>query len=75
ACWSNGLLAERCQLCPRTSVSYVPGLNNKAREPSVRHKGKGVVRRRAERARVAVARKLAILLHKLWQSETEFCWN
>lgn len=28
-----------------------------------------------KRARVAVARKLAILLHKLWQSETEFCWN
>lgn len=29
----------------------------------------------AKRARVAVARKLAILLHKLWQSDTEFCWN
>jgi len=28
-----------------------------------------------KRARVAVARKLAVLLHKLWQSETEFCWN
>lgn len=28
-----------------------------------------------KRARVAVARKLAALLHKLWQSETEFCWN
>jgi transposase len=28
-----------------------------------------------KRARIAVARKLAILLHKLWQSETEFCWN
>jgi len=27
------------------------------------------------RARIAVARKLAILLHRLWQSETEFCWN
>ena len=27
-----------------------------------------------KRARVAVARKLAALLHKLWQSETEFCW-
>lgn len=26
-------------------------------------------------ARVAVARKLAILLHKLWLTETEFCWN
>jgi transposase len=31
--------------------------------------------RGAKRARVAVARKLAILLHRLWQSETEFCWN
>jgi transposase len=28
-----------------------------------------------KRARVAVARKLAVLLHKLWQSGTEFCWN
>jgi len=28
-----------------------------------------------KRARIAVARKLAILLHRLWQSETEFCWN
>ena len=31
--------------------------------------------RGAKRARVAVARKLAILLHRLWQSDTEFCWN
>lgn len=28
-----------------------------------------------KRARVAVARKLAALLHTLWQSETDFCWN
>ena len=28
-----------------------------------------------KRARIAVARKLAILLHRIWQSETEFCWN
>jgi transposase len=27
-----------------------------------------------KRARVAVARKLAILLHRLWRSETEFRW-
>jgi transposase len=27
-----------------------------------------------KRARVAVARKLAALLHRLWQSEREFCW-
>jgi len=27
-----------------------------------------------KRARVAVARKLAALLHRLWQSETEFSW-
>jgi len=31
--------------------------------------------RGAKRVRVAVARKLAILLHRLWQSDTEFCWN
>jgi len=28
-----------------------------------------------KRARVAVARKLAILLHRLWQSQTEFSWT
>ena len=28
-----------------------------------------------KRARIAVARKLAALLHRLWRSETEFCWN
>ena len=28
-----------------------------------------------KRARVAVARKLAALLHRLWRSETEFSWN
>ncbi len=28
-----------------------------------------------KRARIALARKLAALLHRLWQSETEFCWN
>lgn len=28
-----------------------------------------------KRARIAVARKLAALLHRLWQSETEFCWS
>jgi len=28
----------------------------------------------AKRARVAVARKLAILLHQLWRSETDFRW-
>lgn len=28
-----------------------------------------------KRARVAVARKLAVLLHHLWQSETEFRWT
>ena len=28
----------------------------------------------AKRARVAVARKLAILLHRLWQSDTDFQW-
>ncbi|MGH7486127.1 MAG: IS110 family transposase, partial [bacterium] len=27
-----------------------------------------------KRARVAVARKLAVLLHRLWLSDTEFCW-
>jgi transposase len=31
-------------------------------------------RKGAKRARVAVARKLAILLHRLWQSQTEFRW-
>ena len=29
----------------------------------------------SKRARVAVARKLAILLHRLWVSEQEFDWQ
>lgn len=38
--------------------------------------GKALAKTRgAKRARVAVARKLAILLHKLWLTETEFCWG
>jgi transposase len=38
--------------------------------------GKALVETKGpKRARVAVARKLAILLHRLWQSETEFCWQ
>ena len=28
-----------------------------------------------KRARIAVARKLAVLLHRLWLSQTEFCWT
>lgn len=37
--------------------------------------GKGIAETKGpKRARVAVARKLAILLHRLWQSETEFSW-
>ena len=28
-----------------------------------------------KRARIAVARKLAVLLHRLWLSETEFRWT
>ena len=37
--------------------------------------GKALVDTRGpKRARIAVARKLAILLHRLWQSETEFRW-
>lgn len=28
-----------------------------------------------KRARVAVARKLAALLHRLWQSDVDFCWD
>lgn len=38
--------------------------------------GKALVETRGpKRARIAVARKLAILLHRLWQSDTEFCWS
>jgi transposase len=28
-----------------------------------------------KRARIAVARKLAVLLHRLWLNETEFRWT
>jgi len=34
----------------------------------------GAVTTPHKRARVALARKLAILIHRLWQSETEFRW-
>jgi transposase len=33
-----------------------------------------VMSKGAKRARVAVARKLAVLLHRLWQSDTSFRW-
>jgi transposase len=37
--------------------------------------GKGlIVKKGAKRARVAVARKLAILLHTLWRTDTSFKW-
>lgn len=36
--------------------------------------GNGDFRSFTKRARVAVARKLAVLLHRLWRSETDFRW-
>ena len=27
------------------------------------------------KARVAVARKLAVILHRMWMDGTEFCWS
>ena len=27
------------------------------------------------KARIAVARKLAVILHKMWINETDFCWT
>jgi transposase len=38
--------------------------------------GRAVAERRGgKRARVAVARKLAILLHRMWRDETDFRWD
>jgi transposase len=38
--------------------------------------GRGIAERRGgKRARVAVARKLAILLHRMWRDETDFRWD
>jgi hypothetical protein len=27
------------------------------------------------RAKAAVARKLAVVLHRMWRDSTEFCWS
>jgi transposase len=32
-------------------------------------------RRNLNKARVAVARKLAVILHRMWIDDTEFCWS
>jgi len=32
-------------------------------------------RRSMNKARVAVARKLSVILHKVWIDGTEFCWS
>ena len=32
-------------------------------------------RRSLNKARVAVARKLAVILHRMWIDGTEFCWS
>ncbi len=38
--------------------------------------GMGVAKRAGmRRAKVAVARKLAVVLHRMWRDGTEFCWN
>lgn len=38
--------------------------------------GMGVAKRAGmRRAKVAVARKLAVLLHRMWRDGTEFCWS
>ena len=50
-------------------------LSRVKRPCALREWGLGLVQRKgSKRARVAVARKLAILLHRLWQSEDEFRW-
>ena len=50
-------------------------LSRVKRPCALRDWGLGLAERKgAKRARVAVARKLAVLLHRLWQSETEFRW-
>jgi len=38
--------------------------------------GMGVAKRAGmRRAKVAVARKLAVVLHRMWRDGTEFCWS
>jgi len=38
--------------------------------------GMNVAKRRGmAKARVAVARKLAVILHRMWRDQTEFCWG
>jgi transposase len=50
-------------------------LSRVKRPCALREWGLGLVQRKgSKRARVAVARKLAILLHRLWLSDTDFRW-
>ena len=47
-----------------------------SRTSSLRQWGLGIAQRSGfKKAKIAVARKLAVLLHRLWRDGTEFRWS
>jgi len=51
-------------------------LTRVARWSALKAWGMRIAKRRSlSKARVAVARKLAVILHRMWIDGTEFCWS
>ena len=52
------------------------GLTNDSPTPEARHTwGMRLAKRNGLKAKVAVARKLAVILHRMWIDGTEFNWS
>ena len=57
-------------------AALVPLTNPHGRWSTLKAWGMGVAKRRGmQKAVVAVARKLAIVLHRMWRDGTEFRWS
>ena len=57
----------------RMSASLIQGINRRPREPRL---GMRLTKRNGLRkAKVAIARKLAVILHRMWVEGTEFNWS
>ena len=71
-----GLVPRRSQSGERDVKGRISNLLSRVKRPSpLQTWGKALAQAKgAKRARVAVARKLAILLHKLWRTDTTFEW-
>lgn len=67
--WGDSML--RCYLYEAANVL----LTRVARWSSLKAWGMRIAKRKSlSKARVAVARKLAVILHRMWVDGTEFCW-